>query len=101
MAPRTRAVSSSRDKSAASSASSNANCDADNAIEPVIGHLKADGHLGRCYLKGRAGDADNSIPSAVGYNFRRILVWLRDLLSQILIAILRLSISRFALILVS
>src|SRR5580692_12082632 len=26
-----------------------------SAIEPVIGHMKADGHLGRCYLKGRAG----------------------------------------------
>jgi IS5 family transposase len=30
-----------------------------SAIEPVIGHLKAEGHLGRCYLKGRAGDAAN------------------------------------------
>jgi hypothetical protein len=28
-----------------------------SAIEPVIGHMKAEGHLGRCYLKGRAGDA--------------------------------------------
>jgi hypothetical protein len=27
----------------------------------VIGHLKAEGHLGRCYLKGRAGDAANAI----------------------------------------
>src|SRR5580692_7797269 len=27
-----------------------------SAIEPIIGHLKAEGHLGRCYLKGRAGD---------------------------------------------
>jgi IS5 family transposase len=38
----------------------------------VIGHLKAEGHLGRCYLKGRAGDAANAILSAIGYNFRRI-----------------------------
>ncbi|MGY3695049.1 IS5 family transposase [Bradyrhizobium sp. USDA 3240] len=50
-----------------------------SAIEPVIGHLKADGHLGRCYLKGRAGDAANVILSAAGYNFRRILAWLRAL----------------------
>lgn len=38
-----------------------------SAIEPIIGHLKADGHLGRCYLKGRrAGDAamSSSQPSA-------------------------------------
>ncbi|MEY9460448.1 IS5 family transposase [Bradyrhizobium ottawaense] len=51
-----------------------------SAIEPIIGHLKADGHLGRCYLKGRAGDAANVILSAVGHNFRRILAWLRELL---------------------
>ena len=25
-----------------------------SAIEPIIGHLKAEGHLGRRYLKGRA-----------------------------------------------
>ena len=65
-----------------------------SAIEPVIGHMKAEGHLGRCYLKGRAGDAANAILSAVGYNFRRILAWLRALLCQILIAVLRLLISR-------
>src|SRR6516165_8215126 len=32
-----------------------------SAIEAVIGHMKAEGHLGRCYLKGRAGDAANVI----------------------------------------
>src|SRR3982075_4041234 len=57
------------------------------AIEPVIGHMKAEGHLGRCYLKGRAGDAANAILSAVGYNFRRILAWLRILLRLLLIVI--------------
>ncbi|MGY3423360.1 IS5 family transposase [Bradyrhizobium sp. F1.13.4] len=51
-----------------------------SAIEPIIGHLKAEGHLGRCYLKGRAGDAANVVLSAVGHNFRRILAWLRELL---------------------
>jgi hypothetical protein len=44
-----------------------------SAIEPVIGHMKAEGHLGRCYLKGRAGDAANTILSAVGYNLRLVL----------------------------
>jgi hypothetical protein len=33
-----------------------------SAIEAVIGHMKAEGHLGRFYLKGRAGDAANAIP---------------------------------------
>jgi transposase, IS5 family len=68
-----------------------------SAIEPVIGHMKADGHLGRCYLKGRAGDAANTILTAVGYNFRRILAWLRALLRKILIAVLRAFIIRSAL----
>src|SRR5262245_48834430 len=31
------------------------------AIEAVIGHMNTDGHLGRCYLKGREGDAANVI----------------------------------------
>src|SRR6187200_1746517 len=68
-----------------------------SAIEPVIGHLKAEGHLGRCYLKGRDGDAANVILTAVGYNFRRILAWLRAMLRKILIAILRAFITRSAL----
>ena len=58
-----------------------------SAIEPIIGHLKAEGHLGRCYLKGRAGDAANVVLSAVGHNFRRILAWLSTLLSSILSAL--------------
>jgi IS5 family transposase len=63
-----------------------------SAIEPVIGHLKAEGHVGRCYLKGRAGDAANAILSTGGYNFRRILAWLRILLRLFLIAFARLLI---------
>src|SRR5450631_23345 len=60
-----------------------------SAIEPVIGHLKAEGHLGRCYLKGRAGDAANVILSAVGHNFRRILAWLREFLCLLLFQLWR------------
>ena len=48
-----------------------------SAIEAAIGHMKNDGHLGRCYLKGRDGDAANAILTAVGYNFRLLLAWLR------------------------
>jgi IS5 family transposase len=59
-----------------------------SAIEPVIGHMKSEGHLGRCYLKGRTGDAANAVLSAVGHNLRRILAWLRNLLSSILAALL-------------
>jgi len=51
-----------------------------SAIEAVIGHLKNDGHLGRCFLKGRHGDAANVVLSAVGYNLRLILRWFRAFL---------------------
>lgn len=49
------------------------------AVEPVIGHLKADHRMGRNYLAGQAGDAANALLAAVGYNFRLLLVWLAGL----------------------
>jgi len=59
-----------------------------SAIEPLIGHMKDQGHLGRCYLKGRAGDAANAVLTAAGYNFRRILAWLKILLRLIINALI-------------
>ena len=44
-----------------------------SAIEPVIGHLKSDHRLDRCYLSGRVGDALNLIGSAVGFNTLKLL----------------------------
>jgi IS5 family transposase len=58
-----------------------------SAIEAVIGHLKTDGHLSRCYLKGQDGDAANAVLSAAGHNLRLVLAWLRTLLGLILIAL--------------
>ena len=55
-----------------------------SAIEAVIGHMKTDGHLGRNFLKGYHGDHANAVLTAVGYNFRLILAWLRILLRLIL-----------------
>ena len=49
--------------------------------------MKSDGHLGRCYLKGRDGDAANLVLSDVGHNLRVILGWLRMQLNLILIAL--------------
>ena len=60
-----------------------------SAIEPVIGHMKAEGHLGRCYLKGTAGDVVNAILTAIGHNLRLVLAWLRALLRLILEALWR------------
>jgi transposase, IS5 family len=51
-----------------------------SAVEPVIGHLKAEHRMGRNYLAGRAGDAANAVLAAAGYNFRRLLAWLKLLL---------------------
>ena len=59
-----------------------------SAIEAVIGHMKTDGHLGRCHLKGRAGDAANAVLTAVGHNLRLVLAWLRELLLAILVALI-------------
>jgi len=67
-----------------------------SAIEAVIGHMKADGHLGRCYLKGRAGDAANVILSAVGHNLRLVLAWLRLFLRAFFLALLQNMASRSA-----
>jgi transposase, IS5 family len=47
-----------------------------SAVEPVIGHLKADHRMGRNHLAHAAGDAINVVLAAAGYNFRRLLAWL-------------------------
>ena len=59
-----------------------------SAVEPVIGHLKAEHRMGRNYLWFRRGDAANAILAAAGYNFRRLIRWLRLLLRQILAVLL-------------
>lgn len=65
-----------------------------SAIEAAIGHMKNEGHLGRNYLKGRHGDHANAVLTAVGYNFRLILKWLRLLLRKILLAVIAALTSR-------
>ena len=49
-----------------------------SAIEPIIGHLKNFGRMGRNYLKGVVGDIVNPLISAVGLNLRRITNILKD-----------------------
>jgi hypothetical protein len=51
-----------------------------SAIEPVIGHLKNEHRMDRNYLAYRHGDVNNAILAAVGYNFRRLIRWLRILI---------------------
>ncbi len=51
-----------------------------SAVEPVIGNAKSDHRMDRNYLQGSAGDAINAVLAADGYNFRRLLAWLRRFL---------------------
>ena len=59
-----------------------------NAIEPVIGHMKQDHRLGRNFLKGTAGDAANALLAGVGFNFRKLLRWLRRLFVFVQLALI-------------
>lgn len=43
------------------------------AVEPVIGHLKADHRMDRCWLKGSEGDAIHTVLCAAGFNLRWLL----------------------------
>ncbi len=53
------------------------------SIEPVIGHLKSDFRMARCYLKGFIGSVLNSYLAAAAWNFRKwilegfffVLIW--------------------------
>lgn len=50
-----------------------------SAIEPEIGHMKTDGRLARCPLKGTRGDAIFAVLCGCGHNIRKILARLRVL----------------------
>lgn len=52
-------------------------------VEPVIGHMKEDHGMDRNHLAHAEGDAINAVLAATGYNFRRLLNWLRLLLAWI------------------
>ncbi|HEX8896269.1 MAG TPA: IS5 family transposase, partial [Terriglobales bacterium] len=43
------------------------------AIEPIIGHVKQNHGMRRCWLKGQTGDALHAVLCAVGYNLRWLL----------------------------
>lgn len=54
-----------------------------SVVEPLIGHLKNEGRLGRNYLHGVEGDKINALMVAAGYNFKLILRWLKLLFAFI------------------
>lgn len=62
-----------------------------SAIEPMIGHMKNDGRLTRCPLKGTGGDARFAVLCGCGHNIRMILRHLRAVLRQLIGLFTRLS----------
>ncbi|MBP0447918.1 IS5 family transposase [Roseomonas sp. SSH11] len=60
-----------------------------SAIEPEIGHMKSDGLLARCALKGTIGDALYAVLCGCGHNIRKILAHLRTLLIALLGALIQ------------
>ncbi len=58
-----------------------------SAIEAEIGHMKTDGRLSRCPLKGPIGDALFAVLCACGHNIRKILAHLRSWLAGMIAVI--------------
>jgi IS5 family transposase len=48
-------------------------------VEPIIGHAKNDGLLGRNWLLGRVGDRSNALLAASGFNLRQLLRFLKQI----------------------
>lgn len=63
------------------------------AIEPLIGHAKADHRMDRCWLKGADGDALHAVLCAAGFNIR----WLLRAISKMGLAALLLALTVMAL----
>jgi IS5 family transposase len=63
------------------------------AVEPVIGHVKAEHRMERNYLKGRDGDRANAALAAAGYNFSLLIRWFEALLRALITALFRAAIT--------
>ncbi len=59
------------------------------AVEPVIGHVKAEHRMDRNYLRGREGDRANAVLAAAGYNFGLLLRWFEALWRALIQMLLR------------
>jgi IS5 family transposase len=53
-----------------------------SAIEPEIGHMKTDGRLARCALKGTNGDALFAVLCGCGHNIRKLLAYLARIMRE-------------------
>jgi transposase, IS5 family len=59
-----------------------------SAIEPETGHMKSDGRLSRCPLKGTVGDAIFAVFCGWGHNIRKKLAHKRALITMLLAVLL-------------
>jgi IS5 family transposase len=59
-----------------------------SSIEPEIGHMKTDGRLARCFLKGAPGDALFAVLCGCGHNIRKILAHLGKLPAVVIALVL-------------
>lgn len=56
-----------------------------SALEAIIGHMKVDGLLDRCPLKGTHGDAAHAILCGIGHNLRQMRAyWVRRLFARLI-----------------
>lgn len=62
-----------------------------SAVEPVIGHLKAEHRMRRCFLKGQLGDALNAVLAAAGYNLRWLMRWIMLFCARIMCLLRRIK----------
>jgi IS5 family transposase len=60
-----------------------------SAIEPEIGHMKTDGRLARCALRGTLGDAIFAVLCGCGHNIRKILAHLRAPLAALIASLIQ------------
>ena len=60
------------------------------AIEPVIGHLKQDHRMDRCWLQGASGEALHAVLCAAGFNLRWLMrAVLRGRIPALFVALMR------------
>ena len=57
-------------------------------VEPMIGHMKSEGRLGRNWLQGAEGDAIHAVLCGAGHDLRMILRALRLFLAHIFMTLL-------------
>ena len=48
------------------------------AIEPIIGHLKTDHRVVNNFLKGQIGDSINFMMAAAGFNYKKLMIKLKE-----------------------